>query len=162
MNLSFKVFLFTLLCGCCERQSIALKDFVSLIPEWEVPSNSSPYIVGDNGAAYGHYQIHEVMVEDYNRITDSKASHLEAFDPEASERIAYAVLSHYAKHIHSNGITPTVDHMLFIWNGGGGAWRRVERPLADLKQSNLNRYRAKALPVIFRSVSQESLALRGG
>lgn len=158
----FKVFAFTLLCGCCQKQSIALTDFVSLIPQWEVPSNSSPYIVGDNGAAYGHYQIHEVMVDDYNRITGSKASHRDAFDPETSERMARAVLSHYAQYIHSTGIPPTVDHMLFIWNGGGGAWRRVERPLADQKQTNLNRYRAKALPVIFRSVSQTQLALRGG
>lgn len=162
MKTFLKVFLCLFLCGCCEGQSISLKDFVSLIPQWEVPPNSSPYIVGDNGKAYGHYQIHEVMVKDYNRITGSKASHLDAFDPEASERIAYAVLNHYAKYIRSNGITPNVDHMLFIWNGGGGAWRRVERPIADQKQVNLNRYRAKALPVIFRSASLEPLALRGG
>jgi hypothetical protein len=104
--------------------------------------------VGDNGAAYGHYQIHKVMVDDYNRITGSKATHTDAFDPVVGERIAYAVLSHYAKHIKASGVTPTTDHMLFIWNGGGGAWKRVENPQADQKQINLNTYRSRATPII--------------
>jgi hypothetical protein len=38
--------------------------------------------------------------------------------------------------------------MLFIWNGGGGAWKRVENPQADQKQINLNTYRSRATPII--------------
>jgi hypothetical protein len=38
--------------------------------------------------------------------------------------------------------------MLFIWNGGGGAWKRVENPIDDQKQINLDKYRKKALPII--------------
>jgi len=151
-----------LLFGCCQADnSITLKDFVKLIPQWEVYPDSPYDVVGDNGAAYGHYQIHKVMVDDYNRITGAKATHTDAFDPLVGEIIAYAVLSHYAKHIKSTGVTPTADHMLFIWNGGGSAWKRVERPRNDQKQINLNRYRAKALPIInqFRSNVQEVTAL---
>ena len=137
------------LAGCCPAStSITLEDFVKLIPEWEVYPDSPHDVVGDNGAAYGHYQIHKVMVDDYNRITGSNASHTDAFDPEVSERIAYAVLSHYAKHIASTGVTPTADHMLFIWNGGGGAWKRVENQQADQKQINLKSCRSRATPII--------------
>jgi len=151
-----------LLFGCCQADtSITLKDFVKLIPKWEVYPDSPHDVVGDNGAAYGHYQIHKVMVDDYNRITGSKASHTDVFDPAFGQRVAYAVLKHYAKHIQASGVTPTADHMLFIWNGGGSAWKRVENPINDQKQINLNRYRAKALPIInqFRSHPHEVTAL---
>ena len=146
------------LLGCCPAEtSITLKDFVKLIPQWEVYPNSPHDVVGDDGAAYGHYQIHKVMVEDYNRITGLSATHTDAFDPVFSEHLAYVVLRHYAKHISSLGIDPTADHLLFIWNGGGSAWKRVANPKVDQKQTNLNRYRAKALPIInnFRSKTQE-------
>jgi len=138
-----------IVCGCCPTEgSITLKDFVKLIPQWEVYPDSPYNVVGDNGAAYGHYQIHKVMVDDYNRITGSQATHADAFDPVVGERIAYYVLSHYAKHIQSKGVTPTADHMLFIWNGGGGAWERVDSPRNDQKQINLNTYRSRATPII--------------
>ena len=154
--------LLLLVAGCCPATpSITLEDFVKLIPKWEVYPDSPHDVVGDNGAAYGHYQIHKVMVDDYNRITGSKASHTDVFDPAFGQRVAYAVLKHYAKHIQASGVTPTADHMLFIWNGGGGAWKRVENPINDQKQINLNRYRAKALPIInqFRSQLQVVTAL---
>lgn len=138
-----------LLVSCCQASpSITLEDFVKLIPKWEVYPDSPHDVVGDNGAAYGHYQIHKVMVDDYNRITGSKASHTDVFDPAFGQRVAYAVLRHYAKHIQSTGVTPTADHMLFIWNGGGGAWKRVENPINDKKQFNLNTYKRRATPII--------------
>lgn len=57
------------LLGCCPAEpSITLKDFVKLIPQWEVYPNSPHDVVGDNGAAYGHYQIHKVMAEHTKRV----------------------------------------------------------------------------------------------
>jgi capsule polysaccharide export protein KpsE/RkpR len=145
-----------LLFGCCQADTtITLKEFVKLIPQWEVYDDSPYTVVGDNGAAYGHYQIHKVMVDDYNRITGSNAVHTDAFDPKVSAHIAYAVLSHYAQHIQSTGVTPTTDHLLFIWNGGGGAWKRVESPRADQKQINLNTYRSRANPIITRYLNEK-------
>lgn len=153
--LSKLIVLSLLLFGCCQADtSITLKDFVKLIPKWEVYPDSPYDVVGDNGAAYGHYQIHKVMVDDYNRITGSKATHTDAFDPVVGERIAYAVLSHYAKYIQASGVTPTADHMLFIWNGGGGAWKRVENPQEDQKQINLNAYRSRATPIITKYLNE--------
>ena len=148
--------LLLLVAGCCPATpSITLKDFVKLIPQWEVYPDSPYDVVGDNGAAYGHYQIHKVMVDDYNRITGSKASHTDVFDPVFGEMVAYAVLKHYAKHIQASGVTPTADHMLFIWNGGGGAWKRVENPINDQKQINLNTYRSRATPIITKYLNEK-------
>ena len=132
---------------------MTIEEFVKLIPEWEVAASAPDDIVGDNGKAYGRYQIHKVMVDDYNRISGNNAKHSDAFDPQFSSEMAKIVLSHYAKHIKNQGITPNTDHLLYIWNGGGGAWKRVENPGDDMKQRNLKVYRSKARVVIrnFRS-----------
>jgi hypothetical protein len=152
----FTVLALLFVTGCCPTApSITLKDFVKLIPKWEVYPDSPHTVVGDNGAAYGIYQIHKVMVEDYNRITGSKASHVDAFDPVFSEQLAYAVLRHYAKYIQSTGITPTADHLLYIWNGGGGAWRRVHHPVNDNKQRNLERYKRRADKIINQYINEK-------
>ena len=88
------------------------------------------------------------MVDDYNRITGKDVAHEVAFDPAFSHHIAVTVLAHYAKHITSQGITLKIDHLLFIWNGGGNAWRRVENPINDEKQRNLERYKSRATPIL--------------
>ena len=96
------------------------------------------------------------MVEDYNRITGSKAAHTDAFDPVFSEHLAYEVLSHYSKHMSAQGIKITTDHLLYIWNGGGSAWHRVEKPQDDQKQVNLKKYRRKATPIILKYLAAKS------
>lgn len=101
------------------NETLYLSDFVSKIPLWEVYPNSSPQVTGDNGKAFGYYQITSIMVKDYNRITGESLTHEDCFDPTISKEIAYAVLQHYSKHIQRQGIEVTVKHWLFIWNGGG-------------------------------------------
>lgn len=127
------------------NESLLLQDFVSKIPLWEVYPDSPKEVIGDNGKAYGHYQITSIMVKDYNRITGKKVLHEDCFDPEVSKEIAYEVLTHYSKHIKRFGVRPTVKHWLFIWNGGGGAWRRVHNPINDNKQLRLEAYANKAM-----------------
>ncbi len=134
---------------------LSLNEFVSLIPSWEVPYNSPNTIVGDGGLAYGIYQIHQVMVDDYNRITGQNVAHEVAFDPYFSHHIAYTVLAHYKAHIERLGKQVTVDHLLFIWNGGGGAWIRVHHPRKDQKQINLTRYRNRAIPIIINYINEQ-------
>ena len=130
------------------QKKISLHEFVSLIPLWEVPHDSPPTIVGDKGRAYGLFQIHKIMVEDYNRITGSRVPHSVAFDARFSFVIAYTVLEHYSKHIRERGEEVSIFHLLFIWNGGGGAWKRVHNPKDDRKQNNLINYTNRALPII--------------
>ena len=85
------------------------------------------------------------MVKDYNRITGESLTHEDCFDPTISKEIAYTVLQHYSKHIKRQGIEVTVKHWLFIWNGGGGAWKRVETPRNDYKQRRLEAYAKRAM-----------------
>lgn len=127
------------------NENLYLSDFVSKIPLWEVYPHSSPQVVGDNGKAFGYYQITSIMVKDYNRITGESLTHEDCFDPTISKEIAYTVLQHYSKHIKRQGIEVTVKHWLFIWNGGGGAWKRVETPRNDYKQQRLEAYAKRAM-----------------
>ena len=85
------------------------------------------------------------MVKDYNRIAGKALVHTDCFDPTISKEIAYTVLSHYSAYIERQGIEPTVKHWLFIWNGGGGAWRRVHNPINDNKQLRLEAYAKRAM-----------------
>ena len=103
------------------NENLSVAQFVSKIPLWEVYPNSKPNVIGDGGKAFGYYH------------------------PEISKEIAYTVLSHYSKHIEKQGIKPTVKHWLFIWNGGGGAWRRVHYPISDSKQLRLEAYAQRAM-----------------
>ena len=127
------------------NENLSISQFVSKIPMWEVYPNSSPSVVGDNGKAFGYYQITSIMVKDYNRIAGKALVHTDCFDPTISKEIAYTVLSHYSAYIKRQGIEPTVKHWLFIWNGGGGAWRRVHNPINDNKQLRLEAYAKRAM-----------------
>lgn len=127
------------------NENLSISQFVSKIPMWEVYPNSKPNVIGDNGKAFGFYQITSIMVRDYNRISGQSLVHEDCFDPKISKEIAYTVLSHYSKHIKKQGIEPTVKHWLFIWNGGGGAWRRVHYPISDSKQLRLEAYAQRAM-----------------
>ena len=125
-------------------KQLTLDEFVQLIPKWEAPEGIHPTITGDNGHAYGIYQITAVMVEDFNRISGNQVAHVVAFDPIFSARIAKTVLAHYSRQILEAGYEPNTRHWLYIWNGGGGAWRRVHSPINDQKQFNLERYASRA------------------
>tara|TARA_B100001778_G_C18391214_1_gene539859 strand:+ start:240 stop:689 length:450 start_codon:yes stop_codon:yes gene_type:complete len=127
------------------NENLSISQFVSKIPLWEVYPNSSPKVIGDNGKAYGFYQITSIMVSDYNRIANKNLVHEDCFDPKLSQEIAYTVLSHYSNYIKRLGEEPTVKHWLFIWNGGGGAWRRVHSPINDRKQLRLEAYAKRAM-----------------
>jgi len=84
------------------------------------------------------------MVADYNRITKSKINLKDCFDKGVAKMVATEVLTHYIKHIRKSGYPVQIDHLLFIWNGGGGAWRRVHFPKDDIKQQRLERYKQRA------------------
>lgn len=140
-----------------ELSKLTLNELVHLIPLWEVPPNAPLNIEGDNGKAYGHYQITPIMVADFNRISGKAYRHEDCFDITKSREIATVVLTHYANHIVSQGYTLRVSHLLFIWNGGGGAWRRVNCPVDDIKQQRLERYYDKAMVFINKFYEQRKV-----
>ena len=107
----------------------------------QVESAGRKDAVGDAGAAYGILQMHSIMIQDYNRIANADLQHGDAFSPEVSHFVCRTVLMHYLQDIEN----PTLKHIAFIWNGGGGARHRVEHPIDDAKQRNLEIYYAKVL-----------------
>lgn len=132
-----------------------LNEVINIIPKIEVPYGSSHTIRGDGGRAFGIYQIHQIMVSDYNRISGEDIQHSDVFDPQVAKKVCKRILEHYARHIESQGHLVTHMHLLFIWNGGGGAWSRVHNPINDSKQRNLLRYYERALPHLL-SVQDEN------
>jgi len=125
-------------------KEITLYEFIESIPLWEVPQGAPKNITGDGGKSVGYWQISQPMVDDYNRITKNKITLEACFDEATAKMVADAVLRHYSKYIEKSGFTVQIDHWLFIWNGGGGAWRRVHNPKNDTKQFNLERYKQRA------------------
>jgi glutamate synthase domain-containing protein 1 len=107
-------------------------------------SRGNASAVGDNGKALGILQIHDVMVQDFNRITGSNYKHADMFNETLSREVARGILNFYSKHIEKTMNRKATEKELgFIWNGGGGSWRRVASPMADTKQKNLEAYWAK-------------------
>ena len=107
-------------------------------------SNGNAAAFGDRGKAFGILQIHDVMVKDFNRITGKNYRHADMFDEITSREVARGVLNFYSKHIEKTTNRKATEKELgFIWNGGGGSWRRVASPMSDTKQKNLEAYWAK-------------------
>tara|TARA_Y100000996_G_scaffold240570_1_gene189130 strand:- start:353 stop:859 length:507 start_codon:yes stop_codon:yes gene_type:complete len=117
--------------------------------EWvESGRDTSAYNASED--ANGCLQIRPIMLADYVRITgDHSIKHSDLISTKTSEiyeardlsyKVAEAVLRHYARHIQSKGYDVCIKHIVFIWNGGGSAWKRVEYPKGDYKQQNLERY----------------------
>ena len=117
--------------------------------EWvESRKDTSAYNASED--ANGCLQIRPIMLADYVRITgDQSIKHSDLISTGTSDiytarklsyKVAEAVLEHYMRHIERKGYEVYVKHLVFIWNGGGSAWKRVEYPRADNKQNNLERY----------------------
>jgi hypothetical protein len=109
-----------------------------------VESNHNSEAIGDGGKAFGILQIHAIYVRDYNRITGENLKHLDCFDPEISRKITKKILIHYSKSLD----IVNAKHLAFIHNGGGSAWKRVDNPLDDKKQINLEKYFDKVLTAL--------------
>ena len=101
-----------------------------------VESNRFPYAINTKENALGCLQIRPIMIADYNRITGEDLPHDVAYNRSMSYIIASTIFNHYIKGIKN----PTAKHLAFIWNGGGGAWRRVDNPKDDRKQKMLDAY----------------------
>jgi hypothetical protein len=129
--------LFALLIMQCSKEaeaSVTITDVIYAIEE--VESNRNPHAINKQENALGCLQIRPIMIADYNRITGEDLAHDVAYNRSMAYIIAQEIFFHYMKGIEN----PTAKHLAFIWNGGGGAWRRVDNPQNDQKQKNLDIY----------------------
>ena len=102
----------------------------------KVESNRDPYAINTQENALGCLQIRPIMIADYNRITGENLTHDVAYNRSMAYIIASTIFNHYIKGIRN----PNAQHLAFIWNGGGSAWRRVDNPKDDRKQKMLDAY----------------------
>jgi len=118
----------------CTTQLFGSVDVIDVIEAIEiVESNQNPYAINIGENAKGSLQIRPIMIADYNRITNQDFAHDIAYNRAMAYIIASTIFNHYMKGIDK----PNAKHLAFIWNGGGGAWRRVDSPISDIKQFNL-------------------------
>lgn len=121
----------------CTSQLFGSVDVYKVIEAIEiVESNGNPNAINESENAFGALQIREIMIDDYNRITNQNFPHDIAYNRAFAYIVAQEIFSHYMKGIEN----PTAKHLAFIWNGGGSAWKRVDNPKNDKKQKNLDRY----------------------
>ena len=136
--IAFLVFTFFITqCSQKTEASVTITDVIYAIEE--VESNRNPYAINEQENALGCLQIRPVMIADYNRITGEDLAHDVAYNRSMAYIIASTIFNHYMKGIEK----PNAKHLAFIWNGGGGAWRRVDSPRSDSKQRNLEVYWSK-------------------
>jgi hypothetical protein len=95
-----------------------------------VESGGKDDAVGDGGKAVGCLQIHEILVQDVNRI-DGREKSAARYLPKdrLSRRLSIVMcriyLAHYA-HPKRLGREPALEDMARIWNGGPDGWREPE------------------------------------
>jgi len=111
-----------------------------------VESAGDDFAVGDNGAAFGCLQIHQIMVDDVNRIAGTSFIHEDAFAKTKAVKMCEIYLTHYATPRRVGGMQ-WEEAAARMWNGGPrGHWRastlsyweRVKVQLERNEQNEIN------------------------
>lgn len=104
-----------------------------------VESRGNDKAVGDNGKAFGPLQIHQEVVDDYNRWTGSKLKHEDMFDRNTAMKVCVKYLAMYGKiYQKKTGKAPSYEVLARIWNGGPNGY----------KNPNTDHYAAKVLKAL--------------
>ena len=84
-----------------------------------VETNNQPNLIGDNGKAYGVLQIHEIAVDDVNRIYETDYTHEDAFNVVCAEEIFnLAIKAGVKRYEQIYNKAPTEGEIVRMWNGG--------------------------------------------
>lgn len=89
-----------------------------------VESGGNDNAIGDNGKAFGPLQIHQVMVDDVNRIAGANYSHKDAFNRKNSIDMLRIFTTHYVNEARL-GRKPTMEDVARCWNGGPNGYRKA-------------------------------------
>jgi hypothetical protein len=88
-----------------------------------VESNNSQLAVGDNGKAFGPYQLHAAYVQDAAEFAKVEWIHYHAFHDQIAEDIIRAYMARYAT-AERIGRPVTAADIARIHNGGPNGYRR--------------------------------------
>jgi hypothetical protein len=85
-----------------------------------IESNGNNLAVGDNGRAIGCLQIHEIFVDDVNRILKRNVfTYADRKDRNKSIRMAIVYLRHYGNvYQKRTGKEPSIEVLVRMFNGG--------------------------------------------
>jgi len=84
-----------------------------------VESNNRVHVVGDGGRAYGVVQIHNICVQDINRLYGTSYTHKQAFNKHTAKEMFILYLKagiRLFKRRHSR--LPSESEIVRMWNGG--------------------------------------------
>jgi len=88
-----------------------------------VESGNNPHAIGDDGKAFGAYQIHVAYVQDASEFAKVQWTHNHAFHCQIAEDIIRAYMSRYATP-ERIGRPVTAEDIARIHNGGPNGYRR--------------------------------------
>lgn len=90
-----------------------------------VESSNRVKAVGDNGKAWGVYQIHPGYVRDVNRIYKTRFTYADRLDPVKAHRMVRLYLDYWGKqYVKRTGRPLTLEVLARIHNGGPEGWRK--------------------------------------
>lgn len=147
---AFVLYILTNSLRAADNNVVGWDDIVSAIST--VESGNNPLAVGDNGYALGNLQIHDVMVQDYNRITKtSNLSHIDVYDnPALSRAVMITTFEHYWKAYSTNSDVLSVKAVAYFWNGGPEGLKIYLGKVTNkkTKEANLQKYYAKVIKAL--------------
>lgn len=84
-----------------------------------VESNNRVHVVGDGGRAYGVVQIHNICVQDINRLYGTSYTHKQAFNNHTAKEMFILYLKVGVKLFKRRyGRQPSEAEVVRMWNGG--------------------------------------------
>jgi len=97
-----------------------------LIPLFiQVESSGDPNAIGDCCKAVGILQIHTIVVEDVNRIYQTKYTEKDRLNKAKSMSICRLYLKYYGTRYQlKTGKKATMEALSRIWNGGPDGWKK--------------------------------------
>ena len=83
-----------------------------------IESGLDPNAIGDNGKAYGQYQLWEIYIDDVNRTQGTNFTHQDAFDVEKAEQIVMLYTTYWCKKRN----LPLIAENICRFHNGGSGW----------------------------------------
>lgn len=91
----------------------------------KVASSNRVKAVGDNGKAWGVYQIHPGYVRDVNRVYKTRFTYEDRLNPVKAHRMVRLYLDYWGRqYVRKTGRPLTLEVLARIHNGGPEGWRK--------------------------------------
>ena len=96
-----------------------------------IESGLDPNAIGDNGKAYGQYQLWEIYIDDVNRTQGTNFTHQDAFNVEKAEQIVMLYTTYWCER---RNLPMTAENILRFHNGGSNWIHKPHKTDAYIKK----------------------------